>query len=66
MRNINRITANLDQATEQLNSTNSSLGLLLNDPQLYHNINNSAAHIDSILIDLKKQPKRYIPSIKIF
>lgn len=66
MRNINRITANLDQATEQLNSTNSSLGLLLNDPELYHNINNSAAHIDSILIDLKKQPKRYIPSIKIF
>ncbi|MCI8999291.1 MAG: MCE family protein [Muribaculaceae bacterium] len=66
MRNINNITANLDLATKQLNSTNSSLGLLLNDPQLYHNINNSAAHIDSILIDLKRQPKRYIPAIKIF
>lgn len=66
MRNINNITANLDLATKQLNSTNSSLGLLLNDPSLYHNINNSAAHIDSILIDLKRQPKRYIPSIKIF
>ncbi|MBO5455441.1 MAG: MCE family protein [Muribaculaceae bacterium] len=66
MRNINNITANLDLATKQLNSTNSSLGLLLNDPSLYHNINNSAAHIDSILIDLKRQPKRYIPSIKVF
>ena len=66
MRNINRITANLDEATSRLNSTNSSLGLLLNDPGLYNNLNNSAAHIDSILIDLKKQPKRYIPSIKIF
>ena len=66
MRNINRITANLDRATAQLNSTNSSLGLLLNDPGLYNNLNNSAAHIDSILIDLKKQPKRYIPSIKVF
>lgn len=63
---INNITANLDEATEKLNSSNSSLGLLLNDPELYNNINNSAAHIDSILIDLKKQPKRYIPSIKIF
>lgn len=63
---INNITANLDEATEKLNSSNSSLGLLLNDPGLYNNINNSAAHIDSILIDLKKQPKRYIPSIKIF
>ncbi len=66
LRNINSITANLDEATSKLNSTNSSLGLLLNDPGLYHNLNNSAAHVDSILIDLKKQPKRYIPSIKIF
>lgn len=66
MENINNITANLDRATEQLNSTNSSLGLLLNDPVLYNNLNNSAAHVDSILIDLKRQPKRYIPSIKIF
>lgn len=66
MRNINRITAHLDLATEQLNSTNSTLGLLLNDPSLYNNISNSTAHLDSILIDLKKQPKRYIPPIKIF
>ena len=66
MRHINTITANLETATEKLNSTNSSLGLLLNDPGLYNNINNSAAHLDSILIDVKKQPKRYIPPIKIF
>ena len=66
MRSINNIAVNLDRATEQLNSTNSSLGLLLNDPALYNNINNTAAHLDSIMIDLKKQPKRYIPSIKVF
>ncbi len=66
LNHLNNITANLDEATEKLNSSNSSLGLLLNDPGLYNNINNSAAHIDSILIDLKKQPKRYVPSIKIF
>lgn len=66
MHNVNSITANLDEATKKLNSTNSSLGLLLNDPGLYNNLNNSAAHVDSILIDLKRQPKRYIPSIKIF
>ncbi len=66
MRNIQHITAHLDKATEQLNSTNSTLGLLLNDPSLYNNLNSSAAHVDSILIDLKRQPKRYIPSIKVF
>ncbi|MCM1139571.1 MAG: MlaD family protein [Muribaculum sp.] len=66
IRNISHITANLDEATRQLNSTNSSLGLLLNDPGLYNNLNNSVAHLDSILIDLKRRPKYYIPSIKIF
>lgn len=66
MRNINRITSHLDLATEQLNSTNSTLGLLLNDPSLYHNLNNCAADVDTLLLDIKKQPKRYIPPIKIF
>ena len=36
---LNNITANLDEATEKLNSSNSSLGMLLNDPRLYKNIN---------------------------
>lgn len=66
MTHINTIAANLDKATAKLNSTNSSLGLLLNDPGLYNNLNNSAADLDSILIDLKRQPKKYIPSIKVF
>lgn len=66
MRNINRITANLDTATSRLNSTGSSLGLLLNDPGLYNNLNNSAAQLDSILIDLQKRPRHYIPPIKVF
>lgn len=64
--NVNAITANLNDITTQLNSPNSSLGLLMRDPALYNNLNNSAAHLDSILIDVKRQPKRYIPPIKIF
>ena len=60
------ITANLNEITSSLNSDNSSLGLMMRDPSLYNNLNNSAAHVDSILVDLKRQPKRYIPSIKIF
>lgn len=66
MNHVNAIVANLEKASAQLNSTNSSLGLLLNDAQLYENLNNSVAHVDSILIDLKRQPKKYIPSIKVF
>ncbi|MCH5346496.1 MAG: hypothetical protein J1E63_05265, partial [Muribaculaceae bacterium] len=60
------ITQNLEQITTALNSRNSSLGMLIYDPSLYNNLDNTAAHLDSILIDLKRQPKKYIPAIKVF
>lgn len=66
LNHINQIAANLQTATAQLNSTNSTLGLLLHDPSLYDNLNGAAALVDSLLIDLRCNPKRYIPSIKVF
>lgn len=62
--NVHNITESLDDMTKKLNSTNSSLGLLLNDRGLYDNLNGSAASLDSLLRDVKKNPKRYI-SIKL-
>lgn len=64
--NLNRISENLLAVSAQLNNPNSSLGLLMNDPALYNNINNVAAHLDSIMVDLKRRPRHYIPPIKIF
>lgn len=64
--NLNAMSDNLLALSKQLNDPNSSLGLLMHDPQLYNNVNNAAAHIDSILIDIKREPKRYIPKIKVF
>ena len=37
-----------------------SLGLLLNDPKLYQNLNNTANSADKLLIDLQANPKRYV------
>lgn len=66
MNNLNAMSGNLLALSRQLNDPNSSLGLLMHDASLYNNVNNAAAHIDSVLIDFKKQPKRYIPPIKVF
>ena len=65
MNNVNSIAARLNTSMEKLNSKDSSLGLLLNDTGLYNNLNASAASLDSLLKDVKQNPKRYI-SIKVF
>ncbi len=51
---------NLQNFTEKLNSNESSLGLLMNDKNLYFNLNNTAESADKLLIDLKENPKRYV------
>lgn len=64
MANVDNTTANLAKFSNQLNSTSSSLGLLMNDPELYNQLNRVAADIDSLIVDIKRNPKRYI-SIKL-
>ena len=64
MDNVNDLTANLSQFSKQLNDKNSTLGLLTSDPELYNKLNRVTADIDSLIVDIKKNPKRYI-SIKL-
>ena len=62
--NIAAITVNLKELSEQLNDPNSTVGKLTHDPALYNNINSTISSLDSLFIDIKKNPKRYI-SIKL-
>ena len=61
---LQAVTANLHELTDQLNNPNSTLGALTADKALYDNLNAAAASLDSLLIDVKAHPKRYI-SIKL-
>lgn len=62
--NVNALTDNLTKFSNQLNDPNSTLGMLMNDPELYNKLNRVAADVDSLIVDIKKNPKRYI-SIKL-
>lgn len=64
LNNFNRISADLAELTEQLGNPNSTLGALLNDSGLYDNLTKASLSIDSLLVDIRKNPKRYI-SIKL-
>lgn len=65
MDNVNQVTNNLVKFSDQLNNQTSTLGKLTNDPELYNRLNRVAADIDSLVLDIKQNPKRYI-SIKVF
>ncbi len=66
MSRVDSIARNMAWVTGQLTRPDNSVGLLLNDRKIYDNLDNATTTIDSILIDVKKNPRRYIPPIKIF
>lgn len=62
--NVNNLTANLVRFTGSLNNPNSTLGELTQSSELSDRLNRLTADIDSLILDIKKNPKRYI-SIKL-
>lgn len=60
MDKVNATLDNVQAFTDQLNSNQGSLGLLMKDPSLYYNLNSTVKHADSLMIDLKSHPKRYV------
>lgn len=60
MAKVDRTLDNVESVTQQLNSPNGSLGLLMNDPALYHNLNSTIRSADSLLTNIKAHPKRYV------
>lgn len=57
---VNATLNNLKLTTDKFNSTDNTMGLLLNDKQLYNNLNSTAENASLLLFDLKKNPKRYV------
>ena len=60
MQKVDRAMANVEQTTAKLNSNEGTLGLLMHDPELYNNMNATMQSADSLLMDMKQHPKRYV------
>ncbi|MBB5623778.1 phospholipid/cholesterol/gamma-HCH transport system substrate-binding protein [Pedobacter cryoconitis] len=58
--NANKAVADLQGIVTKVNDGKGSLGLLVNDTQMYDNLNNASKNLDNLIIDLKANPKRYV------
>lgn len=57
---VNQTLANVQELTDKLNDQKGTLGLLINDPGLYHHVDATVRNADSLVLDLKMHPKRYV------
>jgi phospholipid/cholesterol/gamma-HCH transport system substrate-binding protein len=58
--NANRSLENLNRTLAKVNEGQGTLGKLATNDSLYRHLNEAAADLDSLLIDVKANPKRYI------
>lgn len=65
IRNADKAVADMQTAINKVNAGQGSLGKLINDEQLYQNLNNAAENLDKLMIDLKAHPSRYV-SFSVF
>jgi phospholipid/cholesterol/gamma-HCH transport system substrate-binding protein len=55
-----RLTAmKLDSVVAKANSGTGSVGLMLNDPGAYNDVRALIQHMDSLMADVKKNPRKY-------
>lgn len=60
LQSVNKTLASVQEFADKLNNNQGTLGLLMNDPGLYNNLNATMRDADSLVVNLKQHPKRYV------
>jgi len=56
----NRAMADFQSITDRINQGEGSIGMLLNDEQLYNNLNQASQNLEELIADMKARPGRYV------
>ena len=65
MQRVDATLASVERLTTQLSSREGTLGLLMHDASLYNDITSTMRDVDSLLVDFKLHPRRYI-NVSVF
>jgi len=65
MNEIQNITKDLKNITGKMNNEDSSFNRMISEDDFYNNLLKTTAHLDSLILDIKKNPKKYF-EIKVF
>ncbi len=57
---LQKTSVELNKSMKALNKAEGSMGKMLYDPKLYDNLNQTIRDLDSLFVDLKASPKRYV------
>ena len=60
MRKVDEAMADVKAVTAKINSNQGTLGLLMRDPSLYNQLNTTVRSADSLMINIRQHPKRYV------
>jgi len=52
--------SDLQRIISKIDTTNGTLGLLVNDPRLYQSLNSTSESLNRLLVDFRLNPKKYI------
>jgi phospholipid/cholesterol/gamma-HCH transport system substrate-binding protein len=58
--NANNTLAEFSAISAKINNGEGTIGMLINNDSLYNNLNNLSADLDSLVIDMNENPKRYV------
>lgn len=60
MRKVDEAMADVKAVTAKINSNEGTLGLLMRDPSLYNQLNTTVRSADSLMVNIRQHPKRYV------
>ena len=63
--NLDKSLYQFDKILQKIDKSEGTIGMLLNDKEMYNNLTSASKQLDLLIEDMKKNPKRYVTFFSI-